>query len=106
MFTEKLTLYIGRDPEAREDQQWHRMAKEKCRDQAGRFDLGCTEKRKIDSRVFCLEKYCVCYVHYGQCDSFSFPGTDIILLSLLSSLLLFIHLSPVKDSLGYWDDNW
>ena len=77
MFTEKLTLYIGRDPEAGTgDKAWHHLAKERCRDQAARFDLGCVEKRKIDSRVFCLEKYCVCYVHYGHCEAFSFPGTD------------------------------
>jgi len=73
MFTEKLTLYIGRDPDATlDDNEWHEVAKEKCSDQAHRFDIGCSKKRTIDSRVFCKEKYCVCYVHYGTCKGYSF----------------------------------
>ena len=77
MFTEKLTLYIGRDPSVGlSDKDWHGVAKKKCSDQAGRFDLGCSKKREIDSRVFCLEKYCVCYVHYGHCKGYTYLGTN------------------------------
>ena len=77
MFTEKLTLYIGRDPSAGlSDKDWHGVAKKKCSAQAGRFDLGCSKKREINSRVFCMEKYCVCYVHYGHCKGYSFLGTN------------------------------
>ena len=76
MFTEKLTLYIGRTKKDGDDIKWHSKAQNRCRNQAKRFDLGCKTPRKIDSRVFCMKKYCVCYVHYGKCKEMSFLGLD------------------------------
>ena len=76
MYTEKLTLYIGRDAEEGDDSTWHIAAKKKCSSQAKRFDLGCSKPRKISNHVFCHPKYCVCYVQYGQCNGMSFKGKN------------------------------
>ena len=74
MYTEKLTLYIGRDQDDGGDGVWHKTAKQKCQSQARRFDLGCSKPRKISNHVFCMKSYCVCYVQYGQCEGMSFLG--------------------------------
>lgn len=74
MYTEKLTLYIGREPTDRDDEKWHKVAKTKCQVQAKRFDLGCSKARDISNQVFCMKKYCVCYVQYGECEGMSLIG--------------------------------
>ena len=83
MYTEKLTLYIGRDPGDGGDGVWHKTAKHKCQSQAKRFDLGCSKPRKISNHVFCMKAYCVCYVQYGQCEGLSFLGKLVHLVSTI-----------------------
>jgi len=68
MYTDKLTLYIGRDTTKKyNDNAWHKEAREKCAAQTKMFDMGCSVTRNSSSDVFCMENYCVCYVKYDKC---------------------------------------
>ena len=69
MYTDKVTMYIGRDSQKKfSDNKWHHKAEKKCQKISGRFDLGCSEqKRAAKSHVFCMASYCVCYIQYEKC---------------------------------------
>merc|ERR1719153_205735 len=69
MYTDKVTMYIGRDSQKKfSDKKWHHKAEKKCQKISGRFDLGCIEqKRAAKSHVFCMASYCVCYIQYEKC---------------------------------------
>ena len=69
MYTDKVTMYIGRDSKKKfSDHKWHQKAEKKCKKISGRFDLGCNEqKRTSQSHVFCMASYCVCYIQYEKC---------------------------------------
>ena len=68
MYTEKLTLYIGRQANINNsDKEWHHHAEDRCEKESKKFDIGCNEDRTSNSHVFCMETYCVCYVQYAKC---------------------------------------
>ena len=92
MYTEKLTLYIGRDANDGNDTIWHKTAKSKCKNQAERFDLGCSKPREIGSHVFCMKKYCVCYVQYGKCMGKSYLGRYCLNHKDKTSINLVTHM--------------
>merc|ERR1712142_763487 len=70
MYTEKVTMYIGRDSiKKMSDTNWHKKAENKCKTISARFDLGCSVTRTSQSHVFCMVGYCVCYIQYEKCSS-------------------------------------
>ena len=39
----------------------------RCYKAAPQFDLGCANSRGFQSHVFCLPKFCTCYIQYDDC---------------------------------------